>query len=591
MKVAIIDTGCDSNNYQIDYGRVENIIIRDELSGSDEVGHGTALISSYQRLIKDIHIYSIKIFTNFRTDVSLIIEALEYIYNNLEVDVINLSIGVHTYSKELEEICIKLFKKNTILIAAFDSNNYLSYPAAFDVVMGVSSSPDIANINQFYYIENSPINVLGYGGCQVVNWLNNTKKVVKGNSFLLPYLVSNFKNFKKNEASCDSILKESVNKIITQNMNFHNLVIKRKENIDSIKNAVVFPINKEIINMINNENVLKFNIDKMFDYNHSYKIGKPINKFAFKTKNDGNILKIKEIDWMANFDTFIFGHVDDRAKMLYPKLTLKIIEKCICFKKNLVVFDEVEVDKYIEKFESVGCFIYSPNLPKYIYPQTRSELWYNSVPTLCVSGTSSSQGKFNLQLDLKNEIEKFGYNIGQLGTEPNSELLGFDFAYPNGFGTSKMFSDNYDILFVNQMIHELIDRDLIIIGTQSNLVPYTYGNTSMFPLLQRNILLGAQPDGVILCVNAFDNIKYIERTIQYVESFHDCKVISIVIYPLWKKIDEISGEYTERDLSKEELSKVKNKIKKIFKLPVFINGRNIKELAEVCINFFQECES
>ena len=50
------------------------------------------------------------------------------------------------------------------------------------------------------------------------------------------------------------------------------------------------------------------------------------------------------------------------------------------------------------------------------------------------------------------------------------------------------------------MIHELIDRDLIIIGTQSNLVPYTYGNTSMFPLLQRNILLGAQPDGVILCV-------------------------------------------------------------------------------------------
>lgn len=47
MKIAIIDTGFIKGHSQIDYSRVTQITLRDELGGEDTVGHGTALVSLY----------------------------------------------------------------------------------------------------------------------------------------------------------------------------------------------------------------------------------------------------------------------------------------------------------------------------------------------------------------------------------------------------------------------------------------------------------------------------------------------------------------------------------------------------------------
>lgn len=150
-------------------------------------------------------------------------------------------------------------------------------------------------------------------------------------------------------------------------------------------------------------------------------------------------------------------------------------------------------------------------------------------------------------MKLRNEFINLGYNIGQIGTEPNSELLGFDYAYPNGYGTSKNFSDSEDIMFINQLVHSLQDRELIIIGTQSNLVPFSQEHINLIPLLPRNIIIGSQSDVMILCINPSDDIEYIRKTIAYVESFHDVFVLGLVLFPLIKRVDSISGEYIEKN--------------------------------------------
>lgn len=587
MKIAIIDTGFDKKHGQIDYNRVVEVKIRDEFAGSDIVGHGTALVSLYQKKFLDAFIYSFKVFDGYETSIEMLIEALEYIYNNLDIDLINFSLGVHTHHEELESLCEKLSKKNVILIAAFDNHGYLSFPASYDSVIGVSNSKTITNINDYIYVEGSPINVLGYSNTQVVDWIDGKKEVV-GNSFILPYIAQHIFREIGEKGTIHSKLKMEAKKVICCNLNkgIVEYIEERKKDLKRIRKAVLFPINKEIKNILNNTENIPFKILGIYDYKFSRRIKKSFSEFSHKPSGYLTVNSITSLDWESDFDTFILGHIEDFIMHLNQSIVNDIIEKCLFYKKNLVVFDEIPINNYIGKFKENGCFIYSPNLSKEISPNVFGELWYNAVPTVCIGGTSSKQGKFNLQMELRNEMMNLGYKLGQIGTEPNSELLGLDYAYPNGYGTSKIFSDSEDIMFINQLVHSLQDRDLIVIGTQSSLVPFSQEHVNYIPLLSRNIIIGAQSDAVILCINPSDEVEYIERTIAYVESFHEAFVLGLVMFPIIKSIDSITGEYLEKRLSHLELLKISNQIQEKINKPIYVNGENIEELAQACINFF-----
>lgn len=503
----------------------------------------------------------------------------------------NFSLGVHTHHKDLEEICIKLYKKDIILIAAFDNNGYLSFPAAYDCVIGVSNSELITNINDYIYVEGSPINILGYSKTQLVDWIDEKKEVV-GNSFILPYIAQHiFKDY-EGQSGIHSKLKNKAKKIIYRNLNpkIAEYIEERKSYLKGIRKAVLFPINKEIINIINNTKNISFAISGIYDYKFSRRIKKNLANFSHKKTEYFEINSIGNLDWESDFDTFILGHIEDFIMNLDHNIFDEIIEKCLLYKKNLIVFDDISIRCYVEEFEKNGCFIYSPNLSSEISSDVFGELWYNAIPTICIGGTSSKQGKFNLQMQLRNEMADIGYRIGQIGTEPNSELLGLDYAYPNGYGTSKIFSDSEDIMFINQLVHSLQDRDLIIIGTQSNLVPFSQEHVNFIPLVARNIIIGAQVDVVILCINPSDDMEYIERTIAYVESFHDSFVLGLVLFPIRKSIDSVTGEFIEKKLPNQELLEISKQIQETTRKPVYINEVNINGLAQECIKFFSRRE-
>lgn len=72
------------------------------------------------------------------------------------------------------------------------------------------------------------------------------------------------------------------------------------------------------------------------------------------------------------------------------------------------------------------------------------------------------------------------------------------------------------------------------------------------------------------------------------ESFHDITVLALVLFPIQKNINPVTGEYFERELSQRELLKLSNKLrKKLFK-PVYLNGVGTKELAQTCVDYFRE---
>ncbi|EAC9169177.1 hypothetical protein Y452_15035, partial [Listeria monocytogenes] len=303
MKIAVLDTGYKPNVE--DHG-IE-IINYNHKDGIDRIGHGTGIISLYKQLIPSSMIYSIKIFER-SPEIHDVINALEFIQANLDVDVISMSFGFETHSHELEKLCKAISKKGILLIAAFSNDMQLTYPAAFDSVLGISSSSSVKRVKDIIYIENSPINILAYGGVLVINWINNEKKMVSGNSFILPFVLKIIHDCSNNQYSLSKVLyalnRNCKDSIIKQSRNEKSEVKNRKKKIEQFSKVVVFPFNKENKNLIENSDLSQFIISNVLDVRISKKVTTKVSSKENRQIN-WKIEDIELLDWNEDFDTFI----------------------------------------------------------------------------------------------------------------------------------------------------------------------------------------------------------------------------------------------------------------------------------------------
>lgn len=85
----------------------------------------------------------------------LIIHALNYIYQDLDVDIVNMSFGVNICKEidELYEICYKFHNKGVLLVSSFDNSGTISYPAVFDCVLGIRSGEMCYKTDDFEYVD------------------------------------------------------------------------------------------------------------------------------------------------------------------------------------------------------------------------------------------------------------------------------------------------------------------------------------------------------------------------------------------------------------------------------------------------------
>ena len=134
--IVIIDTGVKISHPFI--GRfIEGVGIFDSKISHDaicdKIGHGTAIYSIIKREAINASIYVIKIVDNLaaeQNELSLI-TALEFVYDNLDCALINISLGINipSVSGKLLDICTRLNDKGIILGAADDNNGAVTYPA------------------------------------------------------------------------------------------------------------------------------------------------------------------------------------------------------------------------------------------------------------------------------------------------------------------------------------------------------------------------------------------------------------------------------------------------------------------------------
>lgn len=599
--VTVIDTGISFKFYetnllskvikQYEYDVIKNNI-SETLFAEDEIGHGTMICSAMNTINKNINYNIIKIFGNsIWADEEILIKTLEYIYNNIKTDIVHISFGIN-FCEEIDKLnaIIKKLKANGIIIvAAFSNNQTISYPAACYDVIGVMFDNSIIKTNEWIYVENSLVNVFATG--QPKNLISNDgkMKLVAGSSFAAAYISGHISKLIDNKHKIDvkTYLKENAKCVYLAPDITNNL---KKFDINRI---VIFPFNKENHSLIRNHNMLIPKIHSVLDVKYSINIGKKVFEILDinDKKDDFNHLTVKDImklDWNENFDTFILGHIENINSLLTYSLYDYIIDMCIKYNKNIYTYDSLSKAQLDKIRNSAIKINYPNNRFSNIYENRIGMLYEISKPVVGVFGTSSKQGKWTLQLKIREMLEKIGYTTGHLGTEPSAELFKNTTMAAIGFNSTIDMKSNDAISLFNYQMHLLEkNSDLLIFGTQSNVIPLSFGGISTIPRYTNELIYACEPQASILCINEWDDIDYVEKCISYLESFYDNKVICLAYiskkanYNRWDKLG----------MHNFKISSEKNKIFEYAenkKIPIvkMDDDDEIKKICEIIINYF-----
>ena len=133
-------------------------------------------------------------------------------------------------------------------------------------------------------------------------------------------------------------------------------------------------------------------------------------------------------------------------------------------------------------------------------------------------------------------------------------------------------------------------KDILISGCQSGTIHYDNSQLDNFSIMQYAFLLGMQADCVILSVNPHDDIKYVRRTVQFIESLGFGNVLALVIFPIIANQSLTGVGYKLKPLSQEMMQDVKKKYIDEFSLPVFNldNDDDMDTLTGKIIEYYSE---
>lgn len=509
-----------------------------ETDFQDTYGHGTAMYSIISREVPTARVLNIKIVD--QNDGVLTCEqlvmALEYVYEHISCRIINLSMGVRSSQQRerLQDICVRLRKKNIVLVSAFDNEECISFPAAFDCVIGVETSERIKKSECYEYVKGSIVNIRAKGVQQKIPWCTPPYVLLGGNSIACAHVTAIIYRMLQYE---NPEVDELMNRLEANSADMACLP-QRAEKVYPSRNfkiyrASLFPFNKEMHALIRFQKFLPFEIVSVHDVKYSGKVGSSCERLinAEITRKELIIQNIEKIPW-GDIDTLILGHCGQLNQIMGTDVRYTLICEAISQRVNIYSYDALNHYKLLSASQRIE--VYWPQLTEHDVPFGNfNKLYHIDKPVISIMGTSSSQGKFTLQNMLRQMFINNSYQVGCISTEPNGYLLGMDKVFPIGYQAVLDITEHQKIQIVNKMIYELCENnDVILAAGQANSIPFSTYALDTFPVKQNAFLMGLQSDLLILCVNPFDTIDYIHYTIQYLEGISQCRVCGLALFPM-----------------------------------------------------------
>ncbi len=589
VSIAILDSGVDSNRKEFN-----NTNLKFLNDCTDLIGHGTAVTAIISRMVPKANLYCYSLFDNTgNVTTNELVAALHQVVSYQHFDIIHLSCGVVSIENinNLYDVCKNITDTGTLIIAAFDNEGQVSYPAAFDNVIGVDWCKYCTGTMDYYILENSIVNVMGTGSLQRLPWLNNSFRYVSGSSFAAPYITGIVAKMLSAGIGYNNIwenLKKYAKKTINKPKNINSI-----EQTMNIQKAIVLPFNKEIQTLSLFEDMLTFEIYNIYDFPIFRNVGKSCREIIKYGNSNRRILSTNNINWNDDFDTVILGHTDIISVALGYNILEDILNQCYKHNKNIYAFDDIRsYASIIEGIRGNKKFAFFPSATENDVDNSYlGKLHSISTPVIAIFGTSSKQGKFSLQLSLRRRLQQIGYKVGGFGTEPSSLLFGFDKVYPIGYGSVHLSGQNA-VSTINRYMHEidLKGYDLIIVGSQSQTLPYNTGNLGHYPLPQHELFIGVEPDIIVLCINPFDDIDFVKRTVIYLDNYLNTKVLALVLFPQIRSSEWDITRSNLTNLDTNILQKCKKHYEQELCLPCFIAGNDLEldRLIDFVTDYFAE---
>lgn len=164
--ILIIDSGVNNTTNAINYVLGE--------PNTDYLNHGTIVAQIITSINPLANIYSAKVVDRGGTTVNdKVVQALLYaVYVNKDIDMINISLGLQSYSKTVQELINQLHDRGVLIICAA-GNTYSVYPALYDNTISVGATDDNNNIESYSALAD----IYTYGSVTINN------KTYRGTSF------------------------------------------------------------------------------------------------------------------------------------------------------------------------------------------------------------------------------------------------------------------------------------------------------------------------------------------------------------------------------------------------------------------------
>lgn len=361
-----------------------------------------------------------------------------------------------------------------------------------------------------------------------------------------------------------------------------------------------FIYNKETESLLKFSDLLDFKITGIVDVPQHGLCGKKLIDVFPNALIDNSIIFQKSLETCIDkCDTVIISRTHVLDRLLHRDLLKKYLEVAINHNKNVYSLEYVDYTMYPEIFDEAQKrnlkirhpILWSSDLRNSEYNIEILGHLGTQTPVLGVFGTGSQQGKFTLQLIIRRELKKLGYNVYNLGTEIQSELFSFEEYYPMEIEKSVKFSQWEMITYIKgkMRIMECSKPDLIITGSQSGIIPYSYGyNDNNYTLSSIAFLMATIPHAYILTVNPWDDLDYIRDSIQALQAIGKGKVILLAFSDNPRMPLNEKGIITRKKLSKDELEYYRTRLEKATGIEAteIISAEGQKKIINAILNYF-----
>ncbi len=567
MIIGIIDTGVDHTHQRLKECDIKGITLFKDFSGniitkenefSDHKGHGTGIASIINSHLKSCNLYVIKLDShNHVISEDLLTEAISRMVD-CNVNIINISMGINSEitPAKMQHAINRSYEKGIPVFAAnyYDASKQC-FPANFTQTFSIGTG--YIKEKQSFKVLNDNYDIIAKGGFQRVAVPNRSFAFSVGTSLATAHITGIVSNAYRNEEwktipDLKKWLEENSDKSIFS-LTKHDTEISRniinireyiKEDITALtkvlkpsqnfRKLALFPFDeKEIQSIIENREQSEYDISLIIDT--------PRN-IIHKEKNTNKIpltKKLEDEDFLL-FDTLVVGYFNDLKDEINTLFGLKLITECLMRNKNFILWDASvkSIIKNIIKNEKIHykgeIFLthIDRSMKKDIYMNISSS-FETTIPSICVIGTKSKQGKFTTQLKIKKVLEKSNYKVSFISTEPQGCVLGADSVFPFGHKSSVKVEAEEWYHIINGLKNyskQKKNPDIIITGIQSGILPKhpVYVNKLPEKLIYTNAFY---PDAIICTISPDDTIDFIKRTVEAVKSFNYCDVLFYCLTP------------------------------------------------------------